>query len=142
MRLVPNKFGEPVVFEQANQEKVEERVVQKFIIDRPDTKQPQQKKIRSKIKLKQEPTLEDLRDGCERVEKVQIIAGHRVWYLDLVYPKFRAKNWVVEPRNACLICKCHPKFARIREFLHVKYGDLYGPVPCDDQLHRNFKIAV
>jgi len=60
----------------------------------------------------------------------------------LIYPKFKAKNWVIEPRNACLICKCHPKFARIKEFLHVKYGDLYGPCPCDGPLHLNFRAAV
>lgn len=105
--------------------------MEKFFVDPFDPKAAY-RRAKLKSKLKYESTLDDLREGYERNEKIQIVQGHRVLYWDLVYPKFRAKFWTVEPRNACLICKCHPKFARIKEFMHVKYGDLYGPVPCDE----------
>lgn len=82
------------------------------------------------------------REGSERIEKVQIVMGSRVWYLDFIYFKFKTKNWVFEPRHGCLICKCHPKFARIKEYLHVKYGELYGPVSHEKNLHLIFKQAV
>lgn len=33
-----------------------------------------------------------------------------------------------------MVCKCHPKFARIKEYLNCKYGELYGPVNVDPQI--------
>lgn len=71
-----------------------------------------------------------------------VVAGHKMWYHDLCYLRFKPRNWVIEPRNACIICKCHPKFARIKEFLNCKYGDLYGPIAIDADLFAAFRKAV
>ena len=86
-----------------------------------------------------DPTQQEIREGTERIEKVFLIGGLRIWYKDLIYTKFRAKNWTIEPRSACMICKCHPRFARIREFLDVKYGELYGPINHDKMIYYQYK---
>ncbi|CAD8074867.1 unnamed protein product [Paramecium sonneborni] len=136
--LIPNTQYNQIVFESETLTE-EDKIFEKFIIDRPDNNPI--KKIK-KYKQEYNPIEEPCNQGIGRVEKISIVAGHKMWYHDLAFVRFKPRNWVVEPRHACIICKCHPKFARIKEFLNCKYGDLYGPIELASNLFDAFKKAV
>ncbi|CAD8198545.1 unnamed protein product [Paramecium octaurelia] len=136
-----NSFFEPIIFE-TDQPKEEDKVLERLWIDKNET---MRKMLMMKQRTKEEQVIDDepYSYGNGRLEKVFAVAGSKVWFLDFIYSKFKptSKHSKIEPKQACIICKCHQKFARINEFLNCKYGDLYGPYHLEARLLDNFKMA-